>query len=145
MIYQLPTDSFEARMCIKTAKYFVLFEMDGETAPELPKPSQKVEQKSLYDCVRLATVDKFQGEEAETVIVSLVRFNKQWEIDFLKSPNRVNVMLSRAKHGMFIYGSSRTILGTYSKRKKSEVDSNNSLSLLAQAVQKLQKNKLFGP
>nr|VWO97719.1 Transcriptional repressor TUP1 [Ganoderma boninense] len=59
--------------------------------------------------VRLGTVDIFQGQEAKIVIVSLVRNSGQPEtgrasIGFLKSPNRINVALSRAKHGLYIFG-----------------------------------------
>ncbi|OLL25606.1 NFX1-type zinc finger-containing protein 1 [Neolecta irregularis DAH-3] len=54
--------------------------------------------------LRLATVDNFQGEEAKVVLVSLVRSNPNGNIGFLKSFNRVNVLLSRAMHGMYIVG-----------------------------------------
>lgn len=43
------------------------------------------------------------------MIVSTVRCNKQGRCGFLKEDNRVNVMLSRAKHGMFVFGSEETI------------------------------------
>ncbi|KAF0717965.1 Aste57867_1991 [Aphanomyces stellatus] len=65
--------------------------------------------KSLRDCVRLSTVDNFQGNEADFVIVSTVRSNKNGQTGFLKVLNRVNVMLSRAKHAMLMLGSESTI------------------------------------
>ncbi|CAM9311631.1 unnamed protein product, partial [Sphacelaria rigidula] len=46
----------------------------------------------------------FQGEESKIVIVSLVRSNSNGDIGFLRSSNRVNVLLSRAQHGMYIIG-----------------------------------------
>ncbi|KAK2031684.1 P-loop containing nucleoside triphosphate hydrolase protein [Colletotrichum zoysiae] len=58
--------------------------------------------------VRAATVDNFQGEEANVVIVSLVRSNNEKRCGFLSTPNRINVLLSRAKHGMYIIGNSST-------------------------------------
>ena len=61
--------------------------------------------------VRLATVDNFQGEEADVVIVSTVRCNDACKKGFLASPNRINVLLSRARHGMIILGSARTLTG----------------------------------
>lgn len=60
--------------------------------------------------VILKTVDNFQGEEATIVIVSLVRntsSDSHGAIGFLKSPNRTNVLLSRAKHGLFMLGMSK--------------------------------------
>ena len=54
--------------------------------------------------VRAATVDNFQGEEADVVIISLVRSNQRGDIGFLSNAQRVNVLLSRARNGMFIFG-----------------------------------------
>ncbi|KAL1622231.1 hypothetical protein SLS56_008850 [Neofusicoccum ribis] len=54
------------------------------------------------------TVDSFQGEEARIVILSLVRSNPQNNAGFLKTVNRANVSLTRAKHGMFIFGNRKT-------------------------------------
>lgn len=54
--------------------------------------------------VRLATIDNFQGEESKIVVISLVRSNASGKIGFLKQANRINVLLSRAKHGMFLVG-----------------------------------------
>jgi hypothetical protein len=64
--------------------------------------------KTLVELLRVATVDNFQGEEAKVVIVSLVRSNKQGKVGFLKSSNRINVLLSRAKHGMYLIGNTDT-------------------------------------
>lgn len=55
------------------------------------------------------TVDSFQGNEADVVIVSLVRNNHHASIrralGFLSDPRRVNVLLSRAKSSLFVIGS----------------------------------------
>ncbi|RYP53611.1 hypothetical protein DL768_001475 [Monosporascus sp. mg162] len=58
--------------------------------------------------IRLSTVDNFQGEEAKIVIISLVRSNLQRKVGFLSTENRVNVLLSRAQHGMYIIGNAET-------------------------------------
>ncbi|CAN0502870.1 unnamed protein product, partial [Scytosiphon promiscuus] len=44
------------------------------------------------------------GEESKIIILSLVRSNRNGDIGFLRSSNRVNVALSRAQHGMYIIG-----------------------------------------
>ncbi|GAB5585544.1 hypothetical protein Unana1_00444 [Umbelopsis nana] len=54
--------------------------------------------------VNISSVDGFQGEESEVVILSLVRSNSMGAIGFLKVANRVCVALSRAKQGMYILG-----------------------------------------
>eukprot|EP01083_Nonionella_stella_P194178 716278_1 len=54
--------------------------------------------------VRRRVVDKFQGEENEIIILSLVRSNESGNVGFLKLENRVVVALSRAKKGLFVFG-----------------------------------------
>eukprot|EP00736_Rhodelphis_marinus_P010711 Rmarinus@m.13174 len=59
--------------------------------------------------IRVSTIDNYQGEEANVVVASLVRSNKQRNIGFLCEPERVNVLLSRARHGMVLIGDSDTL------------------------------------
>jgi hypothetical protein len=68
---------------------------------------QSVQSKPKH-VLRIATVDNFQGEEAKVVIISLVRSNMMKSVGFLKTTNRINVLLSRAKHGMYIIGNADT-------------------------------------
>ncbi|KAG8914739.1 hypothetical protein FRC00_011180 [Tulasnella sp. 408] len=68
-----------------------------------------VQQVKISSRVLLRTVDNFQGEEGRVVILSLVRNSggnpaASKGIGFLKSKNRTNVALSRAKEGMYILG-----------------------------------------
>ncbi|KAJ5538073.1 hypothetical protein N7494_007552 [Penicillium frequentans] len=70
-----------------------------------------VSKSTLLHPLRVATVDNFQGEEAKVVVISLVRSNSQNRCGFLRTPNRINVLLSRAKHGMYIIGNSETSRG----------------------------------
>ncbi|RYC57088.1 hypothetical protein CHU98_g9120 [Xylaria longipes] len=63
---------------------------------------------TLLKSIRLATVDNFQGEEAKVVVISLVRSNSEQRCGFLSTPNRINVLLSRAKHGMYLIGNADT-------------------------------------
>jgi serine/threonine protein kinase len=57
---------------------------------------------------RGATVDQFQGSEADVVIASLVRNNDEKKgrgLGFLADPRRVNVLVSRARHKLVLIGS----------------------------------------
>ncbi|KAH1408554.1 hypothetical protein KXV95_005883 [Aspergillus fumigatus] len=63
---------------------------------------------TLLKTLRVATIDNFQGEEAKVVVISLVRSNSQNRCGFLRTSNRINVLLSRAQHGMYIIGNSET-------------------------------------
>lgn len=68
----------------------------------------KTYRSSLLDTLRIATVDNFQGEEAKCVVISLVRSNNEGKCGFLRTTNRINVLLSRAKHGMYLVGNAET-------------------------------------
>ncbi|CAG8485482.1 12101_t:CDS:10 [Funneliformis mosseae] len=85
---------------------------------ELNMADVTVSRKTLYQQVTLRTIDNYQGEEANIVIISLVRnFSKSnWQdtIGFLKSTNRSNVLLSRAREGMYLIGNSE-LMETRSK------------------------------
>ena len=70
-----------------------------------PRPLQK---KMMSELLRVATVDNFQGEEAKVIIVALIRSNKERKIGFLRTKNPINVLLSRAQHGMFLVGNADT-------------------------------------
>lgn len=64
---------------------------------------------TMKEGVRVATVDNFQGEEATLVLLSTVRNNKEGRVGFINMTNRVNVMLSRARHGMVVLGNAATL------------------------------------
>ncbi len=57
------------------------------------------------------TVDAFEGEEADVVILSLVRSNEAERIGFLKKAQRLNVAISRAKHLLIVVGDIETLTG----------------------------------
>ncbi|MDP4262842.1 MAG: AAA domain-containing protein [Bacteroidota bacterium] len=59
--------------------------------------------------MRISTIDSFQGQEKEVIIVSLVRSNDDGDIGFLKDYRRMNVAITRAKEQLFVIGDSATI------------------------------------
>ncbi|KAF5657235.1 DNA dependent ATPase DNA helicase B [Fusarium heterosporum] len=66
----------------------------------------KVNKKSL----RLSTIDNYQGEECDIVIVSLTRSNASGDIGFLYARERLVVLLSRARDGMILFGNMQTFM-----------------------------------
>jgi helicase required for RNAi-mediated heterochromatin assembly 1 len=58
---------------------------------------------------KVVTVDSYQGEENDIVILSMVRSNDTGNIGFLNVENRVCVALSRAKRGFFIFGNAELL------------------------------------
>ncbi len=59
--------------------------------------------------MRISTIDSFQGQEKENIIVSLVRSNDDGDIGFLKDYRRMNVAITRAKEQLIVVGDSATI------------------------------------
>jgi ATP-dependent RNA/DNA helicase IGHMBP2 len=59
--------------------------------------------------LRISTIDSFQGQEQENIIVSLVRSNDDGDIGFLKDYRRMNVAITRAKEQLIVIGDSATV------------------------------------
>ena len=59
--------------------------------------------------MRISTIDSFQGQEKENIILSLVRSNDDGDIGFLRDYRRMNVAITRAKEQLFVIGDSATI------------------------------------
>lgn len=55
------------------------------------------------------TIDSYQGEENDIVLLSTVRSGEDGKIGFLANENRVTVALSRAKLGFYLFGNARAL------------------------------------
>lgn len=72
---------------------------------KLLKRSLDAEQSGLEAlAIECNTVDAFQGREADIVIYSVTRSNKDGKIGFLRDEARLNVALSRGRIGLLIVG-----------------------------------------
>ncbi|XP_046737941.1 NFX1-type zinc finger-containing protein 1-like [Diprion similis] len=77
--------------------------------------------------VRVTTVDNYQGEENKIILLSLVRNNRNGNIGFLRTENRVCVALSRAREGLYIMGNMDNLIvknKIWPKIKKTLEDNN---------------------
>ncbi len=59
--------------------------------------------------ISINTVDGFQGQERDIIIISLVRSNEQGQIGFLRELRRMNVAITRARMKLIILGDRSTI------------------------------------
>lgn len=59
--------------------------------------------------VEVQTIDSFQGQERDIIIISLTRSNESGEIGFLKEYRRLNVAMTRARKSLWIIGDSATL------------------------------------
>ena len=79
--------------------------------------------------VRVSSVDNYQGEECDIILLSLVRNNKKNEIGFLRNFNRVCVAFSRAKIGLYIIGNINSITqGEIIFKRKNKDNLNNKIN-----------------
>ena len=59
--------------------------------------------------ISINTVDGFQGQERDIVLVSLVRSNEQGQIGFLSDLRRMNVAMTRARMKLILLGDAPTL------------------------------------
>ena len=59
--------------------------------------------------ITVNTVDGFQGQERDIIVISLVRANDEGSIGFLSDIRRMNVAITRARMKLFILGNAETL------------------------------------
>ncbi|CZT07317.1 related to stage V sporulation protein K [Rhynchosporium graminicola] len=74
--------------------------------------------KTSKPSLRISTIDNYQGEESDIILVSLTRSNNAHDIGFMAAPERLNVLLSRARDALIMIGNSETFINA---RKGKEV------------------------
>ena len=65
--------------------------------------------KPFRHLISVNTVDGFQGQERDIIIISLVRANEEGQIGFLRDLRRMNVAITRARMKLIILGDSGTL------------------------------------
>ncbi|KAI9990975.1 hypothetical protein PInf_018593 [Phytophthora infestans] len=97
------------------------------------KMSKERDPRPVPSCF-LSTVDRFQGDEADIVIISLVIDGKS-RTPFVKLQNRMIVLLSRARLGMYVVGNVEYFGETTHWKKTFEVLENDAESDNNEAVE----------
>ena len=65
--------------------------------------------KPFRKIISVNTVDGFQGQERDVILVSLVRSNAEGQIGFLRDLRRMNVAITRARMKLIILGDVATL------------------------------------
>jgi superfamily I DNA and/or RNA helicase len=65
--------------------------------------------KPFRQFITINTVDGFQGQERDVIVISLVRSNDQGAIGFLRDLRRMNVAITRARMKLIILGDASTM------------------------------------
>lgn len=65
----------------------------------------------LYHYMSINTVDAFQGQERDVIVISFVRSNNDGEVGFLGDIRRTNVAMTRARKKLIMVGDSATLSG----------------------------------
>ncbi len=74
---------------------------------------------SQAECkVAVHTIDQFQGDQNEVVIVSLVRSNAAGNVGFLGTLNRYCVAVSRSRCGLYFVGNEKTLCSARGEKSK---------------------------
>lgn len=79
--------------------------------------------KPLRQLISVNTVDGFQGQERDIILISMVRNNEQGQVGFLSDLRRMNVAITRARMKLIIIGHSPTLCHhPFYKRLKHYID-----------------------
>ena len=65
--------------------------------------------KPFRQLISVNTVDGFQGQERDVIVISLVRSNDEGQIGFLRDLRRMNVAITRARMKLIILGDAQTM------------------------------------
>jgi len=65
--------------------------------------------KPFRGLITINTVDGFQGQECDVILISLVRANEDGQIGFLNDLRRMNVAITRARMKLIILGDASTL------------------------------------
>ena len=108
-----------------------------------------VDKKTQSVRIEVNVVDRFQGREADVVLLPMTRANKRGILGFMTVLNRINVATSRARHRLIIVGNARQLeeMGKRYDARNADEDSESSITentapqnFVSQLINHVQKN-----
>ena len=111
---------------------------------------------SYIDCIKnniinIASVDSFQGKEKDFIIINTVRSNYKNIIGFLKDAKRLNVSLTRARHGLIIIGDAHCLAKSIGEKDNKFsiwrylINSYQKLGVIVDYIDNEKDEKMFKP
>jgi len=105
----------EAQLALKVVKGLVAAGDVGSIAILTPYNAQvrlltvELRKAGLIPRVAVASVDAYQGREADLIVFSAVRNNPRGQLGFVRDPRRLNVAITRPRRGLIVIGSPATL------------------------------------
>jgi len=108
-----------------------------------------VDKKTKTVRIEVNVVDRFQGREADVVLLPMTRANKRGSLGFMTVLNRINVATSRARHRLILVGNARQLeeMGAKYDARNADEDSESSMTensapqnFVSQLINHVQKN-----
>ena len=108
-----------------------------------------VDKKTKTVRIEVNVVDRFQGREADVVLLPMTRANKRGSLGFMTVLNRINVATSRARHRLILVGNARQLEEMGAKYDARNADQDQGISItenlatqnfVSQLINHVQKN-----
>jgi len=108
-----------------------------------------VDKKTKSVRIEVNVVDRFQGREADVVLLPMTRANERGSLGFMTVLNRINVATSRARHRLILVGNTRKLeeMGAKYDARNADEDSESSMTentapqnFVSQLINHVQKN-----
>ena len=108
-----------------------------------------VDKKTKTVRIEVNVVDRFQGREADVVLLPMTRANKRGSLGFMTVLNRINVATSRARHRLILVGNARQLeeMGAKYDARNADKDQESSMTeniapqnFVSQLINHVQKN-----
>jgi hypothetical protein len=88
-----------------------------------------VDKKTKSVRIEVNVVDRFQGREADVVLLPMTRANDRGSLGFMTVLNRINVATSRARHRLILVGNARKLEEMGAKYDARNVDEDSESSM----------------
>jgi len=82
--------------------------LDDNDKIEKKEKKNIIKRFNILDNIKVNTVDSYQGQESDIVILSCVR-SRTTKLGFLQDKRRLNVSITRARYSLIIFGDSETL------------------------------------